>query len=103
MSGLIYLILLCLAIWFWLNGRRAHEFSLGVCRHICQQNQASLLDETISLKRLRLRRSASGHMQFERCFQFEYSYDGANRLYGDVIILGLTPVEINFDGQRTLL
>lgn len=103
MDGFIYLILLCGGIWFWLNSRRAHEFSLEICRHICEQNQALLLDETVSLKKIRLRRGRSGHMQFERCFQFEYCYDEAHRLSGDVLILGLTPLEINFDGQRTLL
>jgi len=103
MDGLVYLFLLCSGIWFWLNGRRAHEFSLGICRHICNQNNALLLDETVSLKRLKLRRGPNGRMLFERCYQFEYCYDPANRLCGDVTILGLTPVEINFDGQRTLL
>jgi len=103
MDGFVYLILLCSGIWFWLSGRRAHEFSLEICRHICNQHQALLLDETVSLKRLRLRRGANGRIQFERCFQFEYCYNPAQRLSGDVLILGLTPVEINFDGQRTLL
>ena len=103
MDGFIYLILLCAGIWFWLNSRRAHEFSLGICRHICEQNQAILLDETISLKKLKLRRGPNGHMQFERRFQFEYCYDAAHRHSGNVLILGLTPLEINFDGQRTLL
>jgi len=103
MDGFIYLILLLAGIWFWLNGRRAHEFSLEICHHICNQNHALLLDETVSLKRLRIRRGANGHMQIERRFQFEYCYDEAQRLSGDVLILGLTPLEINFNGQRTLL
>jgi len=103
MDGLVYLIILCAGIAFWLNSRRAHEFSLGICRHICEQNNAMLLDQTVFLRRLRIRRSESGRLQFERCYQFEYSYNAIDRYSGDMIILGLTPVEITFDGQRTLL
>lgn len=103
MDGLVYLILLCAGIVFWLNSRRAHEFSLGICRHFCEKNDAMLLDETVCLQRLRIRRGNSGRIQFERCYQFEYSYNATDRYSGDITILGLTPVEVTFDEQRTLL
>jgi len=103
MDGLVYLIILCAAIAFWLNSRRAQEFALGICRHICEQNDAMLLDQTVFLRRLRVRRGDSGRLQFERCYQFEYSYNAVDRHGGDMIILGLKPIEITFDGQRTLL
>lgn len=103
MDGFIYLLLLCTAIWFWLDSRRAHEFALEICRHVCLQHQALLLDETVSLKTLRIRRGTNGRLQFERRYQFEYCYNEAQRFSGDILILGLTPQEINFDGQRTLL
>ena len=103
MDGLFYLIILCAGIAFWLNSRRAHEFSLGICQHVCQQHDAMLLDETVFLRGLRIRRGHNGGMQFERCYQFEYSYNAVDRYSGDMIILGLKPVEITFDGQRTLL
>ena len=103
MDGLIYLIILCAGIAFWLNSRRAHEFSLGICRHFCEQNDAMLLDQTVYLRRLRIRRADHGRIQFERCYQFEYSYNAVDRYSGNMIILGLKPVEVTFDGQRTLL
>lgn len=103
MDGFVYLILLCAGIAFWLNSRRAHEFSLGICRHFCDKHDAMLLDQTVCLHRLRLRRGDSGRIQLERCYQFEYSYNAVDRYSGDMTILGLKPVEISFDGQRTLL
>jgi len=103
MDGLVYLIILCAGIGFWLNSRRAHEFSLGLCRHFCEKHDAMLLDQTVFLRRLRIRRTSNGRMHFERCYQFEYSYNAVDRYSGSMIILGLEPVEVTFDGQRTLL
>ena len=103
MHDIVYLIALCLFIWFWLDSRRAHEFALGVCRHICGQKQVALLDESVALHKIRLRRNEEGKMQIERCYQFEYSYHSEHREQGYLTLQGLQPVEIIFNGQRTLL
>lgn len=103
MSGFIYLILLCALIWFWLDSRRAHEFAVDICRHLCSQHDVLLLDDTIALHRLKLRRANNGHIQFERSYRFEYSDNPGRRDSGDLVLLGLRPVEVIIHGQRTLL
>lgn len=103
MNGLVLLLLISALIWFWLNSRRAHEFGVGLCRHLCEKNSVILLDETVILDKLKLRRNASGRIVFERTYRFEYSDDIALRQHGELVIVGLEPVEISIGGQRTLL
>lgn len=103
MNGLVLLLIIFALIWFWLDSRRAHEFSLGLCRHLCEKNSVILLDETVVLDKLKLRRNTNGRMIFERTYRFEYSDDIALRQQGALVILGLKPVEIAIGGQRTLL
>jgi hypothetical protein len=40
---------------------------------------------------------------FERTYRFEYSDDIALRQHGELVMVGLEPVEISIGGQRTLL
>lgn len=103
MNGLVLLLLISALIWFWLDSRRAHEFSVGLCRQLCEQNAVVLLDETVVLDKLKLRRNTMGRVAFERSYRFEYSDDIAFRQQGSLVILGLRPVEISIGGQRTLL
>ena len=70
---------------------------------ICEKNSVILLDETVILDKLKLRRNARGRIVFERTYRFEYSDDIALRQHGELVIVGLEPVEISIGGQRTLL
>lgn len=103
MDGLVLLLIISALIWFWLDSRRAHEFGVGLCRHLCEKHAVILLDETVILDKLRLRRNKNGRIIFERSYRFEYSDDIALRQQGILVILGLEPVEITIGGQRTLL
>jgi hypothetical protein len=103
MNGLVLLLLISALIWFWLDSRRAHEFGVGLCRHLCEKHSVILLDETVILDKLKLRRNTSGRIVFERTYRFEYSDDIALRQHGELVMVGLEPVEISIGGQRTLL
>ena len=87
-SGLLLLILLGLIVWFWQNTLRARELALRAARDTCQNQQLQLLDGTVTLHRLVLRRSNRGHLTLQRTFQFTYSVDGDDRQTGFVITLG---------------
>lgn len=86
-SGLIFLILLGILIWFWLDTLRVRELALHAARDVCYRQQLQLLDATVTLQRLQLRRSA-GRLLLQRTFQFIYSSDGDNRNTGFIITVG---------------
>jgi len=87
-SGLLLLILLGLIIWFWQNTLRARELALQAALDACRNQQLQLLDGTVTLHRLALRRSNQGRMMLQRTFQFTYSAEGDDRQTGFIITLG---------------
>ena len=87
-SGLLLLILLGLIVWFWQNTLQARELALRAARDACQSQQLQLLDGTVTLQRLALRRSNTGRVTLQRTFQFSYSAEGDDRQTGFIITLG---------------
>lgn len=82
------LLLLGLALWFWQNGLRAWERARDACERACERNQVQLLDDTVALERLWLRRNSLGRLCLERVYTFEFTDTGACRRIGRVIMLG---------------
>ncbi len=87
-GGLILFILLALLVWFWQNTLRARELALRAARDVCQKQQLQLLDGTVTLHRVALRRSQRGQVSLQRTFQFTYSLEGDDRQTGFIITLG---------------
>ena len=87
-GGLLLLILLGLIVWFWQDTLRARELALRAARDVCQHQQLQLLDGTVTLRRLTLRRSHRGRVTLQRTFQFSYSAEGNDRQTGFIITLG---------------
>ena len=54
-----------------------------------------LLDDTVGISSLKLARSAYGHINLQRAYDFEYSETGNNRLHGTVVLLGHQVTMIN--------
>ena len=74
-------------IWLWADTLRVRELALEAARDICRRQDLQLLDATVALRRVALRR-ASGRLRLERTFQFLYSSAGDDRLSGFVIVSG---------------
>lgn len=85
---LLPLISLALLVWFWADSLRAREHALHACARACKEINAQLLDETVALRRLGLARNEYGHAVWRRTYRFEYTFDGALRLHGSVILRG---------------
>ncbi|MBT3471988.1 MAG: DUF3301 domain-containing protein [Gammaproteobacteria bacterium] len=73
---------------FWFSSMRARERAITVCRLTCKNYDAQLLDQTVSLKRIRPGRDPRGRMQLERLYCFDYSYDGIERMQGSITMKG---------------
>jgi len=74
--------------WFWYDSLRAREAAVETARRACMADGVLLLDDTVALSVLRLRRSASGAVALLRVYRFEFSDTGNNRLEGNVTLLG---------------
>lgn len=98
---ILFFFLLTLFI-YWLSAIRAKELATQQAKSACEKVQVEFLDETVSIKKVRLRRNLHGHMVFYREYQFEFTSTGEHRYKGRVALLGkflltteMEPYQIN--------
>lgn len=95
MQDLLAIFALCLLSWFWLDSLRARETALGICTASCRRKGVQLLDQTVALREMGIRRTSRG-LRFRRRYQFDYSDEGTGRHTGYVVLRGLTLEELSF-------
>lgn len=100
MDGLIYVALLIAGILFWLDSRRAHEFALGICKHLCEEEDVLLLDQTVALSKLGLAKR-DGKTVFARTYRFEFSSHVDERHSGELLMHGTEPMVVTMLGETT--
>lgn len=76
------------AIWFWHASMSARERANAAAQEACERLQLVMLDGTVAIMRLWLRRDDTGRVRIERTYGFEYTDDGYRRLKGFVVMLG---------------
>jgi len=74
----LFLFAIALTIWAWTDALRARELAIHHGRTLCREAGVQLLDQTVSLKRLRVARRA-GLPTLVRRYGFEVSLDGSDR------------------------
>lgn len=76
--NLMLLLGLVAIVGLWLRLTAARERAVREARRQCQQHGLQLLDETVGLRALRIRR-VNGLRRIERCYGFEVSTAGHDR------------------------
>ncbi|MEI7036169.1 DUF3301 domain-containing protein [Fulvimonas yonginensis] len=87
MPDLIALLALAAVAGLWLKSSRARERAVDEARRQCMQHGLQLLDETVGLRSVRLRRVA-GRRRLELGYAFEVSAHGDDRLDGRLWMQG---------------
>lgn len=92
---IVVLLGIAALLWFWLDGLRCKEIARAAGRQASERAQAQFLDDTVELKKLRLRRSAQGHLVWYREYLFEFTRDGDYRISGAITMLGQRVVRLD--------
>ena len=88
MSELIFLAVLLAILFFWWSNTQSRETATKLASAACARCRVQLLDETVTLRKLRPSRSPKGHMSIARWYSFEFSTSGNDRKSGMVSLLG---------------
>lgn len=88
MIQLFFIFLIALLIWFWHDTMQAREQAIVIGKRHCQNDGLQLLDETVSLSSIKLRRNVDGQVTFRRVYEFEFSDNGDNRRLGSITLMG---------------
>lgn len=102
LHDLLLLVVLGAVIASWLKLSRAREIAVEEARRHCERNGLQLLDETVGLRSLRLRRSEQGRV-LERGYGFEVSVDGDDRESGRLWMSGRRVTELVLPTSHWLL
>lgn len=102
LHDLLLLVILGAVIASWLKLSRAREIAVEEARRHCERNGLQLLDETVGLRSLRLRRGEQGRV-LERGYGFEVSIDGDDRESGRLWMSGRRVTELILPTSHWLL
>ncbi len=92
--------IIIIGIWFWQANMRAKEMAAMECKTLCKDHHIQLLDDTVMLKKMTLKRSESGAIRLCRHYRFEYTMGDDIRRRGLIVILGHQIIEqqVNITG-----
>lgn len=90
------------AIWFWHASMAAREHANLAAREACDRLRLVMLDGTVSIMRLWLRRDETGRVRLERTYGFDYTDDGHRRLKGFVVMLGPRVSSVGLAAARSV-
>ena len=90
MDGLDLLVLLLFAAtaWLWFDSLKVRETAVAAAKVACDSEGLLLLDDTVAIARIRLRRGRDGVLRIARVYAFEYSDTGNDRSAGRVVMHG---------------
>jgi hypothetical protein len=72
----------------WSASRLAAETARHAGRQACERAGVQLLDQTVMLTRVSLRRDSRGRLRVLRAYSFDYSRHGSDRARGTLALLG---------------
>ncbi len=78
---LLLLLVFIAGAGIWLDTMRQHDHALHAARRLCEHHGVQLLDHTVGLSALKLRRH-EGRLTLERHYDFEVSASGNDRQPG---------------------
>jgi hypothetical protein len=100
MEALLFLGTMWLMLWYWWDTMQSKEVARTAGKQACHNAQVQFLDDTVALKKLRLRRGTNGRLQFQRLFVFEFTSDGSCRYQGRISLYGKYIHKVEMDAYR---
>lgn len=91
-----------LGLLFWRDSLGAREQARTASARACQQINVQLLDDTVALERLWLRRDRDGRLKLERLYLFEFTDTGLIRRIGSVLLVGWRVEVVHMEGGDLL-
>ncbi len=100
LTDLLVLTLLVLMAAHWWGSLQIKEIALKRARQECKHLDLQLLDESVSLRALWLKRDDDGRIHFWRRYTFEFSSTGEDRYSGHIIMLGKRITDMHLEPHR---
>lgn len=83
----IWIVLSAIGMYWW-SSQGIKQRALAVCKAHCKKMDLQLLDDSVVLHRLWLKRDKHGGVRVRRKYQFEFASTGDERYRGQLTLLG---------------
>jgi hypothetical protein len=100
LQDLFWLSLIAFMCLHWWQAQKVKETALRATRKRCDELDVQLLDDSVGLRAIWLRRDSRGSLRYWRSYQFEFTATGENRYRGRVVTLGQQVLSIELDAHR---
>ena len=97
---LAIIIFLISVLFYWLDGIRAKENAITHAKAACKKVLIEFLDDTVLIKKVRLRRNTQGQLSIYREYEFEFSSTGEFRYKGRVRLLGKYLIDVEMEPYK---
>ena len=85
---IVFIALVLAAALFWWRSMGIRAMTMSQIKYRLVENDLQLLDQSLVLDKLRLRRGNSGAINFWRQYSFEFTSTGMSRYRGVVCVFG---------------
>ncbi|WP_232522325.1 DUF3301 domain-containing protein [Marinimicrobium alkaliphilum] len=99
-KALLWLSALALLGFCVVRSIKTREFALQAALYQCQKMNVQLLDQSVFLRRLWVKRHPKGHLALWRAYYFEFTVNGAERYQGRVLMLGRKIERVELEPHR---
>lgn len=99
MENLLWLGLIGLGVWFWVDSMNARERAIAAAVRACQEVDVQFLDQTVTLESIKPARNRHGHLVWRRVYGFEFSVRGVERRQGRAILRGRVLEQVQLDSD----
>ena len=74
--------------------------AIGLAKQHCERMDVQLLDDTISLTKIRLKRDGRGNIALSRHYEFEFTATGDRRYQGKMTLFGSRIDNVELEAHR---
>ncbi|MEJ2761504.1 MAG: DUF3301 domain-containing protein [Gammaproteobacteria bacterium] len=99
-DALLLIAIVAAGLLVWFEAQRMREYVIRRCTAVCEGAGLQLLDETVALAALRLKRDRRGRLRLHRRYQFDVSETGTDRWRGWISLTGLVVEHIHIEGAE---
>jgi len=100
LGDLALLLLFATGAYWWWRGYAVKEAALRIVRAHCQSFDVQLLDESVVMRGLWLKRDTGGTLRVRRSYVFEFTSTGDERYHGCVVMLGASLETVQLEPHR---
>lgn len=97
---LAIIIFLIASLLYWLDSINAKEIATQQAKSACKKQHIEFLDDTVVIKKVRLRHNNHGQIALYREYEFEFSSTGEFRYKGNIRLLGKYIIDVEMEPYK---